>query len=47
MKLAKSVWKEKAEQVINRLGPVCSRWLSTLTTISFRTKLHRILDGIG
>jgi len=47
LKLAKSVWKEKADLVISRLRPVCSLWSDILTTNSFRTKLHRILDGTG
>src|SRR6218665_1582374 len=47
LKLAKSAWKERDEMVISRLKPVCSQWNSLLTTISFRTKLHRILDGTG
>ena len=47
MKLAKSVWKEKADPVISRLRTVCSQWNSILTTNYFRNELHRILDGTG
>ena len=47
MKLAKSVWKEKADIVINRLQTVCSQWDKILTTNFFRNELHRVLDNTG
>jgi len=47
MKLAKSVWEEKAVLVISRLTTVCLLWSSILTTNRFLTEVHRILDGIG
>ncbi len=47
MKLAKSVWKEKADLVISRLRTVCPHWNSILTTNFFRNELHKTLDGTG
>ena len=47
MKLAKSVWKEKAGPVITRLEEVCSQWSSILTTDFFRNEVNRVLDETG
>jgi len=47
LKVAKSVWEEKADLVAVRLGTVCSHWSRTLATNFFRNELHRTLDGIG
>jgi len=47
MKLAKSVWAEKADLVINQLASVCSQWNSIITTDYFLREVHRILDNTG
>jgi len=45
-KLAKRVWKEKADLVTAQLGTVCPQWNRVLTTNCFQTRLHIILDGL-
>lgn len=45
-KLAKRVWKEKADLVTAQLGTVCPQWNRVLTTNYFQTRLHIILDGL-
>ena len=47
MKLAKSVWKEKADLVIRRLRTVCWQWRDILMTNYLRKKVHGILDNTG
>jgi len=47
MKLAKSVWKDKADLVMSRLKTVCLSWNSIFATNEFRKEVHDILDGTG